>query len=126
MTDINSTATDDDHEVIWLAPWCDACQAVCADDVGRTWCQDAVYDPCEECGREPVKFVRADLNRAATISFTDDELYHLFIAMDDRARAFRGTREDVNVLREKLLPVYRDWHAAHPHKVHPTAMTSGQ
>jgi hypothetical protein len=50
---------DEHHQTIWLAPWCDACAAVCVNDAGRTWCQDNAYDPCEECGRMPVKYVLA-------------------------------------------------------------------
>lgn len=55
------------------------------------------------------------------MTFTDEECYQLFIAMDDRARDFDGLNPEVNALREKLLPFYRDWHAAHPHEVHPSA-----
>lgn len=47
---------DQIHEVIWLEPWCDGCNY---GSDGRTWCKDNVYDPCEECGREPVKYVLA-------------------------------------------------------------------
>lgn len=40
--------------IIWLEPEC------CADpSVGRTWCQDDVYE-CEE-GAKAVKYIRADL-----------------------------------------------------------------
>lgn len=53
--------------------------------------------------------------------FTDEECYQLFIAMDNRARAYEGKLDEVNALRERLLPFYRDWHAAHPHEVHPSA-----
>jgi hypothetical protein len=53
--------------------------------------------------------------------FTNEECYQLFIAMDDRARAFGGMNVEANALREKLVPFYRDWHAAHPHEVHPSA-----
>lgn len=55
------------------------------------------------------------------MTFDDEECYQLFIAMDNRARSFGGENAEVNALREKLLPVYRDWHAAHPHEVHPSA-----
>ena len=53
--------------------------------------------------------------------FDDNECYQLFIAMDNRARALNGANSEVNSLREKLLPFYRDWHATHPHEVHPSA-----
>lgn len=44
-----------DHPEIWLEPDC------CADHagVGRTWCQDDVYD-CED-GVEPTHYIRADI-----------------------------------------------------------------
>lgn len=47
------------HETIWLAPWCDGCARHCYSGEGRTWCQDDVYEPCEECGRVAVKYVLA-------------------------------------------------------------------
>lgn len=56
----------------------------------------------------------------ATLS--DEECYQLFIAMDDRARAFQGTLPEINVIREKLKPFYRAWHKAHPSEVHPSAV----
>lgn len=49
-----------EHEIIWLQPWCDGCQAHSNSGEGRLWCQDDVWGPCEECGNKPVKFVRAD------------------------------------------------------------------
>jgi len=58
------------------------------------------------------------------MTFNDEECYELFIAVDDRARLFRGARRELNALRERLLPFYRDWHAANPHKIHPSAMKS--
>lgn len=54
-------------------------------------------------------------------TFDDEECYQLFIALDNRARELHGLNPEVNALREKLLPFYRDWHAAHPHEVHPSA-----
>ncbi len=41
-----------EHKVIWLAPGCDSCFGY-----ERMWCQDNVFDPCEECGAKPVKYV---------------------------------------------------------------------
>lgn len=55
------------------------------------------------------------------MKFTDEQCYLLFIAVDDYCRAFEGKRSEMNALRERLLPYYRDWHAANPHKVHPSA-----
>ena len=44
------------HPVIWLQPWCQACDAT----EDRTWCQDNVWEGgCEECGEMPVKYVLA-------------------------------------------------------------------
>jgi hypothetical protein len=49
------------YDVIWLQPWCDDCaKNSYGPDGGRTWCQDNVYGTCEECGREPVKYVLAE------------------------------------------------------------------
>jgi hypothetical protein len=61
--------------------------------------------------------------KAGGAQFDADECYQLFIAMDDRARAIGGQRPEVNALREKLLPFYRDWHAKNPHAVHPSALS---
>lgn len=48
-----------DHKEIWLSPWCIECNKGCPEE--RTWCQDSVvYDPCEECGNKPIRYVRAD------------------------------------------------------------------
>ena len=54
-----------------------------------------------------------------TITLTDDEAYHGFLVVDTDARRRLGLDPYVNHLRERLLPVYREWHAAHPFKVHP-------
>lgn len=45
-----------EHEVIWLQPWCDKCAASGED---RLWCQDNVWDQCDLCERNPVKYVLA-------------------------------------------------------------------
>ena len=52
-----------EHQTIWLAPWCAECERKECGDVGRTWCQDGVYDPCEDCGAQPVKYVLAPKRR---------------------------------------------------------------
>lgn len=57
-------------------------------------------------------------------TFSDEECYQLFIAMDDRARAFQGALPEVNAIREKLVPFYRAWHDEHPGKVHPTSFSA--
>jgi hypothetical protein len=46
----------EEHKTIWLEPWCDRCDAT-GDD--RMWCQDNVWEPCDECERRPVKYVLA-------------------------------------------------------------------
>ena len=47
-----------EHPVIWLEPWCERCD-ISAD--GRQWCQDDVWDACDECGNLPVRYVLAKL-----------------------------------------------------------------
>jgi hypothetical protein len=49
----------DPHEEIWLQPWCPVCNLNSYE--GRMWCQDNVWDRCEECGEKPVKYVLAPL-----------------------------------------------------------------
>lgn len=53
------------------------------------------------------------------ITLTDDEAYHTFLVIDDDARRRLGLDPYVNHLRERLMPIYRAWHAAHPGEVHP-------
>lgn len=51
-----------EHTEIWLEP-------ICAEGSpdGRLWCQDDVFEPCEECGAKQVRFVREDIaNTRAT------------------------------------------------------------
>lgn len=60
------------------------------------------------------------------ITLSDDEAYQMFIFMDTLARTYKGEHQTVNRLREVVLPAYRDWHAANPHKVHPTSLSNGQ
>ena len=48
----------EDHREIWLGPPCDACGDA---EFGRLWAPDNPFDPCPECGAEPVRFIRADL-----------------------------------------------------------------
>jgi hypothetical protein len=50
---------------------------------------------------------------------TDDEAYALFLILDSLARVHRGADPVVNHLRERLIPVYREWHKANPGDVHP-------
>jgi hypothetical protein len=56
------------------------------------------------------------------VTLDDDDCYRLFLSLDSLARIYRGESEMVNAQRERFLPFYRDWHAANPHKVHPSAL----
>lgn len=58
-------------------------------------------------------------------TFDDDESYALFLILDTLARSLSGKDPLVNHFRERLLPIYRDWHQANPHKVHPALQTPG-
>lgn len=51
----------------------------------------------------------------------DDACYRLFLILDTCARIDEGKNRKVNAMRERFLPYYRDWHAANPHQVHPSA-----
>ena len=51
---------------------------------------------------------------------TDDDSYKLFLCLDTLARLQEGKNERTNAMRERFLPFYRDWHATHPHEVHPS------
>lgn len=57
MTERAAYTPEEYHPVIWLQPWCDHCDSHCNGHMGRMWCQDNVFETCEECGREPVKYV---------------------------------------------------------------------
>ncbi len=48
----------EEHKTIWLQPWCDKCEAAANNfsNDGRQWCQDNVWDQCDECERKPVKY----------------------------------------------------------------------
>lgn len=37
---------------IWLSPHCQQC----AHFAETTWCQDNIYDACEECGKKPIRY----------------------------------------------------------------------
>jgi len=64
---------------------------------------------------------------ARSISLSEDEAYALFLIVDTVARVERGIIPATNYLRERLLPVYREWHTANPGKVHPAlAVTNGE
>ena len=48
-----------EHKEIWLEPRCDKSGAWCRRAEDRLWCEDE-FDPCEECGKAPVKYVLAE------------------------------------------------------------------
>ncbi len=48
-------------------------------------------------------------------TFDEPEAYELFLILDTLARIREGEDETVNYFRERLLPVYRNWHKANPH-----------
>lgn len=52
-----------EHQVIWLQPWCAVCEGSAAD---RQWCQDNVWDDCDECGAKPVRYIIDPRKRSAT------------------------------------------------------------
>ena len=54
----------EEHQEIWLQPYCADCERNDDSDTGRTWCQDQVYETCAGCGREPVRYVLARALRA--------------------------------------------------------------
>jgi hypothetical protein len=47
-----------EYQTIWLQPWCAKCETEAAKFAsdGRQWCQDNVWDQCDECERRPVKY----------------------------------------------------------------------
>lgn len=46
------------YPFIWIEPHCNECSLGRADE-GPTWCRDNVYEPCEECGQQPIKYTLA-------------------------------------------------------------------
>jgi hypothetical protein len=58
------------------------------------------------------------------MTFTVDECYLLFLAMDDFARLHEGSHKGANAIRERMLPIYAGWHADNPHKIHPSTSTA--
>lgn len=49
-------------DVIYLQPWCDSCAAVQSD---VEWCEDDVWEKCEECPALSTKFLKATPEREA-------------------------------------------------------------
>lgn len=47
-------------------------------------------------------------------AFNEEESYALFLILDTLARSLAGHDPKVNHFRDRLLPVYRNWHAANP------------
>lgn len=50
---------EEEHQTIWLQPWCKGCEQHAYGTEGRQWCEDDPWGECEECGRKPVKYVIA-------------------------------------------------------------------
>jgi hypothetical protein len=77
-------------------------------------------DALEQAADE-IERLRAALaaQQDGAVSFGAEECYILFLLADTEARHLRGRNDAISALREKLLPAYRDWHGANPHKVHP-------
>lgn len=61
-----------DHKEIWLEPE----PPMDDDEVGRTWCQDNVYDPYDYDGNKPTRYIRADIaeSRIKKLQSQVDEL----------------------------------------------------
>jgi len=53
-----------DHKTIWLSPACERC------DPERLWCQDDVFEPCEQCGRGPSQYSLIDADSEDQISLS--------------------------------------------------------
>lgn len=51
--------SEQQHQTIWLQPWCDGCDTYANYGEGRHWCQDDIFEDCGECGRKPVKYTLA-------------------------------------------------------------------
>lgn len=64
------TAPDDfaEHKFIWLSPVC--AKPICQ-GAERTWCKDPEPGPCDECGREMVKYVLASAVEAKVADETE-------------------------------------------------------
>jgi hypothetical protein len=86
----------------------------------------AIYDKlAAEGGGTWATYMMLEIEQAVAaqqdgaVTFDDEECCILFLLADTEARHLRGRNDAINALREKLLPAYRDWHGANPHKVHP-------
>ena len=45
-------------EIVWLQPWCEECSNHSRGD--WQWCDEDIFDPCEECGATSKKYVLAE------------------------------------------------------------------
>lgn len=61
---------------LWLAPWCPWCKHSDNSDTGRQWCEDNVFEDCEECGRRAERYVVAPAER-------NDHTSHCAVIMED-------------------------------------------
>ena len=54
----------DDHKYIWLEPE----PPMDDDEIGRTWCQDDVYDPYDYDGNEPTLYIKNDIHQKRIVA----------------------------------------------------------
>ncbi len=45
---------------IWLQPWCVKCEGSVSYGEGRLWCEDDVWDRCDQCREKSVRYVLAE------------------------------------------------------------------
>ena len=89
----------DDHKYIWLEPE----PPMDDDEVGRTWCQDNVYDPYDYDGNEPTIYVRNDIHkkRIAELEKWNQGLNTVNEKLLDRAKRAENKLDAVKAIREQ-------------------------
>jgi hypothetical protein len=91
------------HKTIWLQPWCDGCEKACYGSDGsdgsdgRQWCQDNVWDQCEECDNKSVKYVIATAPQALAATPAVDIPLHKAIerVIDDHSAWIARPNDEV-------------------------------
>jgi len=77
----SETSETEDHKHIWLQPLCQEYQSE-----GRLWCKDRL-DACDDCGAEPVKFIREDLSVVKELQEeTDQQEKDLWLMSESRTK----------------------------------------
>ena len=63
------------HKEIWLGPDCQDCGEDGEDysTEDRLWCQDDIFETCDECGKGSVRYVRADLHDVLAAKLADEK-----------------------------------------------------